>query len=473
MSKIITPKRSVFVPREYQHMIVNHVLGLKRKCVWAGMGLGKTVSTFTALDIDFIAGRDNPVLIVAPKRVALTTWPDEARKWSHLRQITVMPIVGSENDRRRSLRYDASVYTTNFENLPWLIDYYGERWPFKHVVVDESTKLKNFRTKQGGVRAQKLGSIAHTHIKEITLLTGTPAPNGLHDLWGQLWFVDAGKRLGRSFSDFEDRWFRYPKYGEGGPEAMPHSHAEIQERLKDVCLTIKAEDWFDLKKPIVNNIMVQLPPKARALYKEMKKNLFLELGQRSVTAANAASKSQKLLQLASGAVYLDPLQDEDVKGRTVKDWKEVHDAKLEALEDIMEEANGESVLVAYYFKSDLARILKWFPYARVCDDDPQTQREWNAGKIRMMLGQPASIGHGLNLQDGGRTIVFFSQTWNLEHRLQILERIGPVRQLQAGLDRNVFIHNILSEGTMDEDVIERVETKKSVMDILMDAMKRD
>lgn len=465
--------RKLFTPRPYQHLIRDHILDLPRKCVWAGMGLGKTVSTYTALDVEFIAGCDDPVLVVAPKRVALSTWPDEARKWSHLRQITVMPVVGSEDNRRKALRYDASVYTTNFENLPWLIDYYGSRWPFRHVVVDESTKLKNFRLTQGGVRAQKFGSIAHTLLKRITLLTGTPASNGLHDLWGQLWFVDAGQRLGRSFTDFENRWFRYPRYGDGGPEAMPHAQAEIQERLKDVCLTINAEDWFDLRKPIVNNIMVQLPPKARALYKEMQRDLFFALGQRTVTAANAASKSQKLLQLASGAVYLDPTQDEDVPARSVKDWKSVHDAKLEALEDIMEEANGESVLVAYYFKSDLARILKHFPYARVCDDNPQTLKDWNAGKIRMLLGQPGSVGHGLNMQDGGRIIVFFSQTWNLEHRLQMLERIGAVRQFQAGYDRSVFIHNILTEDTVDENVVERVDNKKSVMDTLMEAMKRD
>ena len=435
------------------------------------MGSGKTVSTLTAVDVRMLSGEDSPVLVVAPKRVAVTTWPEEAKKWKHLRHITVMPIIGDEDKRRQALRYDASVYTINFENLVWLIEYYGARWPFKHVVIDESTKLKSFRIRQGGVRAQALGKIAHTHISKIDLLTGTPATNGLIDLWGQLWFIDAGVRLGRSYEAFKQRWFRSPEYGEGPLIPLPHAQTEIQERLRDVCLTIDMKDWFDLEEPIVNNIFIDLPPKARKVYRDMEKEMFVKLGERQVEAHNAASKTQKLLQLASGAIYLDPDVENDFHPKA-KDWKEVHDVKILALEEIIEEAMGEPVLVAYHFKSDLSRLLKAFPQGRVLDSDPQTQKDWNAGKIPVLFAHPASAGHGLNLQYGGRTLVFFSHDWNLENRLQILERIGPVRQEQAGFKRSVFIHNIIARHTVDELVIERLGGKKSIMDCLLEAMKR-
>ena len=464
-------QRENFTERPYQRLIHNHHIGLDRKATWSGMGSGKTVSTYNGIDTRFMCGETHPVLVIAPKRVAVSTWPDEARKWNHLRHITVMPITGNEDKRRQALKYDASVYTINFENLVWLIDYYGQRWPFKHVVIDESTKLKSFRIKQGGVRAQAFGSIAHTKIKILEELTGTPSPNGLLDLWGQMWFVDGGERLGRSFEAYKNRWFRSPEYGGGPPEPLQHAQAEIQERLKDVCLTIDMKDWFDLEEPIVNNIMVEIPPKARKLYREMEKEFFIKLGDRQVEAQNAASKTQKLLQLASGAVYLDPEVDDDLNPKS-KDWKEVHDVKIQALEEVIEESGGEPVLVAYHFRSDLTRLLKAFPQGRQLDSDPKTIAEWNAGKIPVLFAHPTSAGHGLNLQYGGRTLVFFSHDWNLEYRLQILERIGPVRQAQAGFNRSVFIHNIIASGTVDEVVLKRIDGKKGIMDLLLEAMKR-
>ena len=463
--------RQEYIPHGYQEMITDHILNVHRGAVWAGMGLGKTCATYSALDLAFLTGETTPTLVVAPLRVARTTWPDEAKKWKHLRHITVMPVIGSEDDRRRALRYDASVYTTNFENLVWLIEHFGERWPFKRVVIDESTKLKSFRLKQGGVRAQALGSIAHTKIKYLTELTGTPAPNGLLDLWGQMWFCDAGKRLGRTYSAYKERWFRSPEYGAGGPQPLPYAQDQIQEQLKDICLTINAADWFDLNEPIVNNIYVELPVRARKMYKQMEKELYLEIENRSVEAFNAAAKTQKLLQISSGAIYLDPDVENDYHPKA-KDWKEVHDVKLQALEDIIEEASGEPVLVAYHFKSDLARILKAFSNARQLDANPKTITEWNAGKIPILLAHPQSAGHGLNLQYGGRTLVFFSHDWNLENRLQILERIGPMRQLQAGFKRSVFIHNIITRDTVDELVLKRISSKKEVQDLLLEAMRR-
>ena len=450
-----------WTPRGYQPPVIEHILGVPRCAIWAGMGLGKTVSTLTALDALFLAGEDAPALVLSPLRVARTTWPEEARKWNHLRHVSVAAVVGTEAERRLALRTGASVFATNYENLPWLVDYFGERWPFQTVVADESTKLKGFRLRQGTKRAKSLAKVAHRYVKRFVQLTGTCAPNGLQDLWGQIWFLDQGQRLGRTFDAFRTRWFRQ-NFDGYGYTALPHAQQEIQQLLADICLTVDARDWFDLREPIVNTIYVDLPPKARAIYRKMEKEMFAEIAGHGVEAVNAAARTSKCLQLANGAAYVD------ADGR----WEVVHDAKLEALDDVIEEAAGAPVLVAYHFKSDLARLLRAFPQGRPLDQNPETIRDWNAGRIPVLFAHPASAGHGLNLQDGGNILAFFGHNWNLEERLQILERIGPVRQLQAGHDRPVFIHNIVARDTVDELVLERIETKREVQDILLDAMKR-
>ena len=454
--------RQVFNPRPYQGMIIEHILNNPRCAVWAGMGTGKTVATLTALEAILMA-EDGPILVLAPLRVATGTWPDEVLKWEHLRGINIVAITGTERERITAVRSPAQVYTTNYEQLVWLTNYWGDKWPYSTVVLDESTRVKSFRLRQGGKRAQALGSIAHTRIKRLVELTGTPASNGLKDLWGQAWFIDAGNRLGRTFSAFSQRWFQTARDG-FGLEPMRHAQGEIQDKLRDVCLTIEAKDWFDLKEPVINDIMVTLPPKARKHYKDMEKEMFTSLDSgHEIEAFNAAAKTQKCLQIANGAMYV---------GEGAIEWRELHKAKIEALDSILEEAAGMPVLVAYNFKSDLARLLKAFPQGRHLDKNPQTIRDWNAGKIPVMFAHPASAGHGLNLQDGGNILVFFAVNWNLEEHLQIIERIGPTRQMQAGHDRPVFIHRILAKGTVDELVLERLETKREVQDILMDAMKR-
>jgi SNF2 family DNA or RNA helicase len=456
----MTPRRE-FNPRPYQTMIRDHILDRPRCAVWAGMGMGKTSSTLTALDALQLV-EDTPVLVLAPLRVARSTWPEEAGKWRHLRGMSVMPIVGSEAERRAALRTDAQVYTMNYENLEWLQAHWGERWPYRTVVADEATKLKSFRLRQGGRRALALGKVAHSKIKRFVQLTGTPSPNGLADLWGQMWFLDAGQRLGRTYSAFTQRWFQTAPNG-FGLKALPHAQAEIQEKLGDLCLTVDAKDWFDLREPIVNTIFVDLPPKARKHYREMEKQMFTELERGgALEAATAAARTIKCLQLANGAAYTDE------HGA----FTELHDVKLQALDSIVTEAAGAPVLVAYHFKSDLARLQRAFPAGRHLDQDPQTIREWNAGKIPVLFAHPASAGHGLNLQDGGNILVYFGHWWNLEERMQILERVGPTRQLQAGHDRPVFVHNIIARDTVDELVMQRVETKREVQDLLLDAMRR-
>lgn len=461
-----------YTPREYQTLIANHIVEYPRCAIWAGMGMGKTSSTLTALvNLDMIEDDVFPVLVLAPLRVAMSTWPEEVRKWDHTRHFRVSPIVGTTQERIAALSRKADVYTINYENIPWLVEYLGAQWKFKTVVSDESTKLKSFRTRQGGVRTKALSLVAHSRVKRFIELTGTPAPNGLIDLWGQLWFVDAGQRLGRVFTAFKERWFG-ASFDGWGVVAHKHSQKEIEDLLRDVCLTVEAKDYFDLKDPIVRTVLIKLPVKVRRHYDEMEKELFTEIEGHEIEAFNAAARTQKLLQLCSGAVYVDPLTEGDHDKKRSREWRQVHDEKIQALESIVEEAAGMPVLVAYHFKSDLARLLKAFPKGRELDSNPSTIKQWNDGKIPLLFAHPASAGHGLNLQYGGNILVYFSHDWNLENRLQILERIGPVRQLQAGLDRPVFVYNIVAENSVDELVIARVETKRDVQDLLLEAMKK-
>lgn len=447
-------------------MMINHILEHPRSALFAGMGVGKSVATLTGIDTLITTGESQPTLILAPLRVARDTWVNEARKWQHLQHLDVMPIVGSLSERLSALKYDAPVYTANYEQLVWLIEFYGDAWPFKTVVADESTRLKSYRTRQGGKRTAALAKVAHTKVKRFIQLTGTPAPNGLADLWGQIWYLDAGQRLGRSYSAFTQRWF---SKGFDGFSMSPQAHAQeqIHAAISDICLSIEAKDWFDLKAPIVNNIYVELPVKARKLYRDMEKEMFAEIEGHGIEAFNAAARTQKLLQMANGAAYTD---EAAVGGE--RKWVEMHDVKLQALESIVEEANGMPVLVGYQFKSDLARIMRHFPKA-VNLSTEQGMKAFRAGKAPMGLAHPASLGHGVDgLQDVTNILAIFGHDWNLENYLQLIERIGPTRQLQSGHDRPMFLHHIIAEGTMDEFVMERREGKKSVQDILLEAMKK-
>ena len=450
-----------FVPHAYQHLIIDHIQRVKRCAIWASMGTGKTPSTLTALEDLSLTEDVYPVLVIAPKRVARTTWTNEARKWNHLKHLRVVFVGGSLKERIAALRIKADIYTTNFEQLPWLIEYLGDRWPFPTVVPDEATKLKGFRLRQGTQRAKALARVAHTKIKRIILLTGTPSPNGLQDLWGQMWFVDKGDRLGRTFDAFKQRWFRASHTG-FGVEATDQAQGEIQAALKDVCITIDAADWFALEEPIINRIMVELPASAKVMYKQMEKQFFMELESGvQIEALNAAAKSMKLLQICNGASYTD--------GDGT--WEKIHDEKLDALEEIIEEAAGMPVLTAYHFKSDLARLKKRFPDGIDLSAKGGLERA-QAGEGRVWFGHPASMGHGVDgLQYHTNIMAFFGYSWSLENYLQFIERIGPTRQLQAGFKRPVFMHMIMAADTVDELVLERLHSKREVQDILLEALK--
>jgi hypothetical protein len=775
-----------FTPRPFQPLMWNHIVEYHRSMLLVPMGMGKTSSVLMAISILLVSGSARKVLVLAPLRVAQSTWPDEAKKWAEFSHLRVSAIIGAPAERLAALRVKADIYTMNYDNLVWLIETVGDKWFWDMVVSDESTRVKNFRTKQGGKRAQALSKVAHKHVKRWVGLTGTVVPNGIKDLWGQMWFIDQGARLGSTYTAFMNRWFGFRNAKDAANHAgkayveripFPHAQKEIEVLVKDVCLTLDVKDWFDVKEPVVNTLYVDLPPKQRKHYQEMERELYTVLENNEIEAFGAAAKTIKCLaedtqvltcsgwkkiqhvtctdkvwdgvewvatlgsvcngykkvveycgvfmtpdhlvlthsgwkqaqelldadagerhdrdglrvpdgasqrgfvqqtevstsnvalpvrvrhgggphrrqsesdtpgptevlrvqtwrddsrrdrfarhDVASGLAFVvgheievrqpwrqglaqlrstwdigvqkvagffqeflgrhgadmdsrthagpkekrrqlhevelpmgdcgranqqpkmhcahqdtgrdhaaDPSgeavrrqTDHDQKthgsrlacGRptettevavydvvnagprnrfTVRgtenttvivhnclqfangaayingsndEWVEMHDEKLQALESIIEEAAGASVLVAYHFKSDLARIQRRFPQARVLDKKPQTILDWNEGRIGLLLAHPASAGHGLNLQDGGNILVFFSHWWNLEERQQIVERIGPVRQLQAGHDRPVFIHQIVARDTVDEDVIARISTKQDVQDVLLQALKR-
>lgn len=451
----------IYTPREYQGLGIGHILDHKRCALHAGTGTGKTSMTLTAADTLLLAGESNKILCLGPLRVARDVWTDEAAKWEHTQHLRISKVMGSEAQRRAALRQKADIYVTNYEQLPWLVKYLGDDWPFDTVVADEATKLKSFRLKQGGARTRALGRVAHKKVRRFIELTGTPTPNGVKDLWGQMWYLDAGRRLGRSFTAFSERWFQLERDGYG-LKPLPHAFDEITGLIDDLCLSIQAKDYFDLREPIVNNIPVVLPPKAMAAYKEMENEWFLEIERTGVEAFNKAGSNIKCLQLANGALYLD---------KTGNAWAPLHDAKIEALESIVEEACGMPVLVSYTFKSDLERLLKHFKGA-VDLSTPEGMRRFKAGLSPMGVGHPASIGHGIDgLQDVTNIIVFFGLDYNLENREQIIERIGPTRQFQSGHDRPTFIHNLVAKGTLDEMVLLSTDSKAEIQQLVLDRLK--
>lgn len=471
-----------FTPRDYQTIAISHLVDNPRSALFARPGMGKSSSTLAALDSIYLAGETQPTIIFAPKRVARHTWPKEVDKWDDFKHLEISAIVGTEKERLAALGRDVPLYTANYEQIPWLMEYFGSRWPFRNIVLDESTKVKNARL---SVRTKKNGSVYLQHeggaarasalakvvflrgVHRVIELTGTPASNGLKDLWGQLFFLDMGDRLGRSYGAFEARWFervmKHPndKYGELRPK--PYAEAEINARIADLCLALDPKDWFpDLQEPLRFTITVDLPKKARDLYVKMEKEMYIEIAGKGVEAFTASAMTMKCRQLAAGAVYTDP---------ETKAWHEVHDSKIEALEDIYEESGGMPLLVAYQFKSDLERLLKAFPKG-VNLATEEGLKKFMKGEAHYGFGHPASIGHGFDgMQDITNIIVFFSSDFNLEYREQIIERIGPVRQLQSGHKRKVLIYDIVAEDTIDEVVVKRLVTKCSVQEALFDAMK--
>lgn len=440
-----------YKPHNYQQFATDFILNQNICCLMLDMGLGKTVITLTALWQLALDSFDvSRVLVIAPKRVAEDTWPKELAKWEHLTGLTSSLVLGSAAEREAALQKKAFLYIINRENVAWLVK--NHYWDFDMVVIDELSSFKSNKAER--FKAMKK---VRPMVTRIVGLTGTPAPNTLLDLWPQMYLMDMGQRLGRFIGGFRDRFFLPDKRKrEIIYSYKPREGAEdaIYTLISDICISMKAADYLDMPKRIDNRIEVSMSPKERKLYDDFQKDMVLSIGDEELDAANAAALSNKLLQMANGAVY-----GEDKKVIPI------HDRKLDALEDLVEAANGKPLLVAYWYKHDLQRIKARFKNAR-CIDTAKDIDDWNAGKIPLALIHPASAGHGLNLQDGGCTIVWFGLTWSLELYQQLNARLW-----RQGQKHTVVIHHIVTKGTHDEDVMRALENKDTRQSALIEAVR--
>lgn len=470
-----------YTPRPWQPLMTRSIVQKPRGNIFASMGSGKTAATLEALSILFLFGEVKRVLIIGPKRVARDTWPEAIANFTpSFGWMTMAVAIGDEKKRRAAIQSNSMLVTINFDNVDWLVSNYGADWPFDMVVVDESTKLRGLRVSiqthkksgkkylagQGASRAKELARVAHTRVKRWVNLTGTPSLAGLEALWGPTWFVDAGHRLGNSFTAFSHRWFRSVPGSDKQRqviEPMPFSEAQIRNAIQDITVVVDIKDWVPVGEPVETIIYVDLPAAAQRHYDEMARELATEIDGQVIEAFSAGTKSQKLLQIASGAMYTD---DQGT-------WSPVHDEKLEVLKSVSEEALGMPVLVFYHFKSDAARILKAFPKAVKLDDKPQTMEDFKAGKIPILLAHPASAGHGVDgLQHGTHICFFYSTNWSAENDAQAIERIGPTRQMQAGYDRVVSVIRAVARGTVEESAVKRLRSRISVDQALRDGLKK-
>lgn len=442
-----------YEPHAYQEYATQRIIDTPKVGLFLDMGLGKTVSTLTAVD-ELINDRFavRKCLVIAPLRVAKMTWTDEAAKWDHL-HLRISRVLGSETERKRALSTDADVYTINRENVPWLVKLYGRRWPFDMVVVDESSSFKNHRAKRFRALRQVLGL-----IDRLVLLTGTPSPRSLMDLWAQMYLLDQGARLGKTIGAYRDAYFKPGKRnGYVVYDWIPRDGADeaIYRHIGDVCVSMTADDWLTLPERVTNRVEVELPPAARRAYDHLLRDFVAEIDGNEVTAANAAVLTGKLLQVANGAVY-----DEDGAVR------EVHRAKLDALAEIREE-RSEPVIVFYWYQHDAERLQKAFPDARFLETEADLAA-WNRGEIPMLLLHPASAGHGLNLQEGGHVIVWYGLTWSLE-----LYQQANARLYRQGQTKPVIVHHLVAKNTMDGRVLNALAGKSTGQDALIAAVKAE
>ena len=439
-----------YKPYDYQTFATNFVLEHPACGLILDMGLGKSVITLTALWSLLLDSFDvGKVLVVAPKRVAENTWPTELKKWEHLDGLTWSLVLGSEKDRRAALQCRAKIYIINRENVAWLVDNY--RWDFDTLVIDELSSFKSSKAQR--FRALKR---VRPRISRVIGLTGTPQPNGLLDLWPQMYLLDMGQRLGRFVGGYRERFFLPDKRNrEVIYSYKPKDGAEekVYELISDICISMKAADFLDMPDLVSSQVEVKMSTKERKLYEDFERDMVLHLKDGDLDAVNAAALSGKLVQMANGAVY----------GENLK-VHHIHDRKLDALEDIIEAANGKPLLVAYWYKHDLERIRQRFEVRTI--DTPKDIADWNEGKIPVALIHPASAGHGLNLQDGGSTIVWFGLTWSLELYQQLNARLW-----RQGQKHTVVIQHIVAAGTHDEDIMNALEKKDMSQTALIAAVK--
>ncbi len=446
---------------DYQLTSIDHIIDNTHCALFLEMGLGKTVSTLTAITRLMFEELDiDSALVVAPKRVAESVWDAEIEKWEHLSHLKVSKIIGSDKQRRKALSEKAHIYTIGRDNIAWLCGQFGgSMLPFDMLVIDELSSFKNPKS----VRFKALRGVQPS-FKRVVGLTGTPAPNGLIDLWSQIYFLDRGKRLGKFISHFREDYFKPGKRNGAivySYDLVPDGEQRIHEKIGDICMSMKAKDYLTLPGRIDNFIGIKFPPDIQKKYDafecEQVLNLFPDHEEgKEISAVNAAALSNKLLQFANGAVY-----DENKK------FHVVHDLKIEAAKEIIEDANGKPVLIAWTYRHDMERLMvalkKYNPRELKVDKDI---KDWNDGKIQVMLMHPASGGHGLNLQAGGHIIIWFGQTWSLELEQQFNARLDRQGQKEV-----VIINKLVACKTIDQDVIKAQERKSAKQDGLMEAVK--
>lgn len=448
-----------FNPHPYQRYAIDRLVTDPRLGLLQDMGLGKTVETLTAIEeLKYKRWAVSRVLIVAPKKVAEATWSDEAASWDHLQHLQVVPVLGSVQKRVRALNSPGDIWVINRENIPWLVDYYRNTWPFDMVVLDESTSFKNPQSKR--FKAMKL---VLRYIRRLVLLTGTPAPNGMADLWAQIYLLDEGQRLGRTVTAFREAFFvqdyAHPNQQYRTYSLQDGAEVKIREAIADICVSMKAEDYLSLPEYIEDQVPVVLDAAAQKAYDRLERDALLQVDESTVTAGTAAVLNGKLLQLCSGAVY-------DAEGHVV----EIHRCKIEAYLEVLEQLHGQHVLTFYWYQHDRERLVEALKGSGLTvrvykgDDDA---RAWNAGEVDVLLAHPASCGYGLNLQRGGHHMVWFSfPNWALEIYQQACKRLH-----RQGQKFPVVSHLLTVKGGMDEDVLASLRTKGDNQDALMRALK--
>ena len=470
--------------RSYQRWMSRKML--EQDCFMAAeMGLGKTGASLFAIHEGIRQGVFRRPLIVAPLRVAEYTWPEEIATWDFARDLTFRVVTGEADERMAALQYSpARVTIINRENLRWLHEVFeGKGWPFDALFYDEASRLKRGMKRVHQSKAQRMKGVKagltelgvlHAHKrswKRVVELSGTPSPNGLIDLYGPISVIDDGERLGSSMTAFKKRWFHEDRWSHQ-IEPRLGAEKEIMERIDDIFFSLREEDYLDLPPMIERNHVVHLPEKVMKTYREFERELAVEVVNNSgdkevIEAVNNGVLTGKLLQIANGSMYLGDKFDVETGGKLPKESVRLHAEKLDALESIMEEAAGRPVLVAYSFQFDKDAIKKRFPYVRIFGDSPSDVRDWNAGKIRMLLTHPASAGHGLNFQHGSNVAVWYGLTFSLELYRQFIKRLHRSGQKAE----HVFLHRIVAAGTMDEDVLSALTRKGSTQDSITEAVR--
>ncbi len=445
-------------PHNYQSYATEFIENHNESAILLSMGLGKTVITLTAInDLLFDSFDVSKVLIIAPLRVAKTTWKDEIEKWEHLKNLKYSIVVGTEMERIAALKAKADIYIINRENVQWLVEESGQKFTFDMVVVDELSSFKNGKSK----RFQSLMKVRPL-AKRIVGLTGTPASNGLMDLWSEYKLLDYGKRLGRFITHYRNNYFA-PDRRNGtiiySYKPLPFAEESIYDKISDITISMTSNDYLQMPDLIKNEVKVEMSEEELTKYKVLQNDLVLSLGDNDISASSAGVLSNKLSQMANGAIYTDDHM-------TIK----IHDRKLDALEDLIEQAYGKPVLVAYWFKHDLERISKRLKELGIPFEEIKTEsaiKKWNEGKVQVGLIHPASAGHGLNLQSGGSTLIWFGITWSLE----LYEQTNARLYRQGQKSSTVVIEHIITKGTIDEEILKVLERKDCVQGALINAVK--